>query len=129
VQALPIASAFADCAAMAYGIRNVQNPAACIRDVFRVLKPGGCFALLELTRPKNKFLHWGHELYLKKLLPRLGRWLTDNQQAYQYLSQSIQTFIAPEKLCSFMKEAGFIRTQIQPLTGGIATIILGYKPQ
>lgn len=128
VQQIPLPDQIADCATMAYGIRNVQDPALCMRDVLRVLKPGGCFGILELTRPRYRLLRLGHQIYLRTL-PFLGKWLTDNKQAYQYLCQSIQTFIAPDELKNLLAENGFVQTQTHALTGGIATIILGYKPQ
>jgi demethylmenaquinone methyltransferase/2-methoxy-6-polyprenyl-1,4-benzoquinol methylase len=127
VQHLSLPDQFADCATMAYGIRNVQDPARCMREIFRVLKPGGCFGILELTRPRSQVLRFGHQIYLHTLLPFLGKCLTDNPQAYQYLCQSIQTFIAPEELQNLLTASGFTHTQHYSLTGGIATIILGYK--
>jgi demethylmenaquinone methyltransferase/2-methoxy-6-polyprenyl-1,4-benzoquinol methylase len=128
VQQLPFPDQFADCATMAYGIRNVQNPTRCLQDVFRVLKPGGCFGILELTRPHSKILRLGHQLYLRTVLPILGKWLTENKQAYQYLCQSIQAFLSPQELENLLKVNGFVHTQSYPLAGGIATIFLGYKP-
>lgn len=128
VQHLPLPNQLANCATMAYGIRNVQDPACCMREVFRVLKPGGCFGILELTRPRYRVLRLGHQFYLRTCMPFLGKWLTDNKQAYQYLCQSIQTFVAPEELQNLLEKTGFIRTQCHSLTGGIATIIMGYKP-
>lgn len=128
VQQLPLPNQFADCATMAYGIRNVQNPTLCLQDVFRVLKPGGCFGILELTRPRYRLLRLGHQLYLNTLMPLLGKWLTDNQQAYQYLRQSIQTFISPKEIENLLAMNGFVHTQSHSLAGGIATILIGYKP-
>jgi len=127
VQSLPLSDQMAHCATMAYGIRNVQDPALCMREVARVLKPGGCFGILELTRPKARLLRWGHQFYLRTLLPFLGKWLTDNAEAYQYLCQSIQTFTAPDELQKLLLTNGFQSTKIYPLAGGVATIILGYK--
>lgn len=128
VQHLPLADQIANCATMAYGIRNVQDPALCIREVARVLKPGGCFGILELTRPHYKFLRWGHQFYLSTLLPFLGKWLTNNEQAYEYLYKSIQSFTSPEELEKLLAANGFCYTQTHSLAGGIATIIVGYKP-
>jgi demethylmenaquinone methyltransferase/2-methoxy-6-polyprenyl-1,4-benzoquinol methylase len=128
VQQLPFSNQFADCATMAYGIRNVQDPTLCFQDVFRVLKPGGCFGILELTRPRYRILRLGHQLYLRTLMPILGKLLTDNKQAYQYLCQSIQTFLAPQELEKLLKMNGFVRTQSYSLTGGIATILIAHKP-
>lgn len=127
VQHIPLASDFADNATMAYGIRNVKNPAVCIREAHRLLKKGGVFGILELTQPTNPLLKAGHTFYLRFILPILGKLLTDNQEAYRYLSNSIHTFIAPSEIEKMMKEAGFSETECFPLTGGIATIILGRK--
>ena len=76
VQQLPLQDQFADCATMAYGIRNVQYPTHCFQEIFRVLKPGGCFGILELTRPRNRLLRFGHQLYLRTVLPLLGESLS-----------------------------------------------------
>lgn len=127
VQHIPLANEIGNCATMAYGIRNVQDPALCIREVARLLKPGGCFGILELTRPHNKFLRWGHQFYLSTLLPFLGKWLTSNEQAYEYLYKSIQSFSSPEELEKLLVTNGFPHTQTHSLAGGIATIIVGYK--
>lgn len=127
VQHIPLPNQIGNCATMAYGIRNVQNPALCIQEVSRLLKPGSCFGILELTRPHMRLLRWGHEFYLRRILPFLGKRLTDNEQAYQYLCKSIQSFVAPEDLQKLLLENGFQNTKIQPLAGGIATIIVGYK--
>lgn len=129
VQELPLGNESADCATMAYGIRNVQHPSRCIQDVFRVLKPGGCFGILELTRPSSRILRFGHQLYLRTFLPFMGKWLTANQDAYHYLRNSIDTFLSPAELENLMKEQGFVQTQKHSLMGGIATILIGHKPK
>lgn len=128
VQQLPLSEQSVDRATMAYGIRNVQQPSRCIQDVLRVLKPGGCFGILELTRPSSQILRFGHQIYLRTFLPLFGKWLTANQDAYDYLRNSIDTFISPEELENLMKEQGFIQTKRCTLMGGIATILTGCKP-
>jgi len=128
VQSLPFSDQMAECATMAYGIRNVKNPTQCFQEVYRVLKPGGTFGILELTRPQASILRWGHQFYLNYCLPLLGKWLTDNQDAYQYLCRSIHTFIAPEEIEQLLQQQGFISTQRISLLGGTATILLGKKP-
>lgn len=127
-QVIPLADDSVVCATVAYGIRNVKSPEKCIKDVFRVLKPGGGFAILELTEPNNKFLRFGHRLYLKTVLPTLGKLLTSNEDAYGYLCNSIKEFVKPADLEQMLKETGFVHTMRRPLLGGIATIMYGKKP-
>lgn len=127
VQTIPLPSAIADAATMAYGIRNVKNPKVCIEEAYRLLKPGARFGILELTQPKNAIMKKGHHLYLKYLLPILGKWLTSDQEAYRYLCNSIHTFIAPEEIEKILKASGFVKTRCIPLSGGIATLIVGQK--
>lgn len=129
VQQLPLADNLADCATIAYGIRNVKEPVQAIKEAQRVLKPGGCLGILELTRPRSRLLYWGHRLYMKALSPLIGRMLTDNPDAYHYLTNSIEAFASPLELAEMMRSAGFIAIQSIPLFGGVATIILGQKPK
>lgn len=114
---------------IAYGIRNVRNTHRCLKEVFRVLKPSGQLGILELTRPKNKIMKVGHKIYLNAVLPSLGRICTANKAAYEYLCRSIHTFIEPVNLQEQMHSAGFKETAVIPLTGGIAHLIVGNKPQ
>jgi demethylmenaquinone methyltransferase/2-methoxy-6-polyprenyl-1,4-benzoquinol methylase len=126
-QAIPLADSTIPCATIAYGIRNIKDPAQCMQEVHRVLVPGGTFGILELTRPKHPVVRLGHNIYLKSILPMIGRWLTSNKQAYEYLSHSINHFIPPEKLEGLMKGAGFKSIIQKPLAFGIATILIGQK--
>lgn len=127
VQELPLENQSINFATMAYGIRNVKSSEKCLKEVYRVLKPGGVFGILELTQPENTILRFGHKFYLKTILPILGRMLTSNQDAYQYLCNSINAFIKPKELESKLLQAGFDRVQIKALHGGIATILIARK--
>ncbi len=126
-QSIPLPEASMQSVIMAYAIRNVQDPFCSLSEIFRVLMPGGTIGILELTRPKNPFLRWGHSLYLRTFLPLMGRWITSNQEAYAYLNQSIHSFIEPKHLAQHLSEIGFLEIQIKPLSGGIATLFLGKK--
>lgn len=126
-QQIPLANASVQCATIAYGIRNVRNPALCMQEVLRVLKPGGTFGILELTKPSNTFMQIGHKLYLSTVVPTLGKWAAANQEAYQYLCNSIQQFVRPPELQQMLLKTGFKETAIIPLTGGLATIIIAKK--
>lgn len=126
-QEIPLASETIPCATMAYGIRNIQDPLKCMKEVYRVLQPGGSFGILELTRPSNPFLRAGHYLYLTLVLPLIGKLVTSNQEAYQYLGKSIHRFMPADELEKMMREAGFQQTSQKKLSAGIATIVIGQK--
>lgn len=126
-QHIPLSDNLVPFATMAYGIRNIQDPLRSLKEVFRVLKPGGIFGVLELTQPKNKMIRIAHQFYLKRFLPILGKWVTSNPHAYRYLCESIQRFIPPEKIEYLFQEAGFKQTSRKSVTLGTATIILGRK--
>ena len=126
-QTIPLLNHSVDCATIAYGIRNVKDSSRCIKDVYRVLKPGGSFGILELTQPSRPILKSLHRFYLKNILPLVGKFATSDKEAYRYLCNSIQTFVPPETLKTQMKEAGFEKIRQISCTGGIATIIVGSK--
>lgn len=127
VQALPLPDVSINCAMMAYGIRNVKDPLQCFQEVFRVLCSNGRFGILELTEPNSSVLRLAHRLYLRTLLPLMGKAMTSNRDAYQYLCNSIHSFVKPDHLKNQLTAVGFSNVQIIPLTGGIATLILAQK--
>ena len=126
-QKIPLTASEVDCVTLAYGIRNVENPRECIREVHRVLVPGGRFGILELTQPKNPILKLGHQFYLRTLVPWIGKLFTSNEQAYQYLKNSIQDFIPPEHLVSLLQDEGFIDIRKKSFLAGTATLITATK--
>jgi demethylmenaquinone methyltransferase/2-methoxy-6-polyprenyl-1,4-benzoquinol methylase len=125
--AIPLPNSHVDAITVAYGIRNVQNPLICFKEAHRVLKQRGRFAILELTRPRNPFLHLSHQLYLSTLLPVLGKAIARNKQAYSYLASSIACFSSPPLLKEGLTKAGFASVKIRPLFGGIATLLIAEK--
>lgn len=126
-QDIPLADDIIDCATVAYGIRNVKDPFKCIQDTYRVLKKGGTFGILELTTPTNPILKIGHRVYLQKVLPIIGKVVSDNRMAYEYLCNSIHSFIPPDVLVDMLSKAKFTKIKKIPLMGGIATIITAQK--
>lgn len=127
-QEIPLPDSSVDTATVAYGIRNVQNPKKCFSEVYRVLSPGGTFGILELTRPSNPLLSLGHSVYLRCFLPLIGACLSSNKDAYQYLCNSIHTFVNPSDLEHMLRDVGFEQVKKEPLSGGIATILFAKKP-
>lgn len=126
-QSIPLSDQSVDFATIAYGIRNVREPRLCAHEVFRVLKPGGRFGILELTEPKNRFLRFAHTFYMRKVMPFLGGLLTSNGDAYRYLSSSVHLFIKPDELENVLKLSGFKKVERHPLLGGVAHIIIAHK--
>jgi demethylmenaquinone methyltransferase/2-methoxy-6-polyprenyl-1,4-benzoquinol methylase len=125
---IPLADALVDRVSVAYGIRNVANMDNCFREAYRVLKPHGLFAILELTRPKNPLLQFFHNVYLRYGLPAIGYLATSERSAYEYLCSSVTRFVEPEVVAHSLSTAHFVDIKITPLTGGIATLITAKKP-
>jgi demethylmenaquinone methyltransferase/2-methoxy-6-polyprenyl-1,4-benzoquinol methylase len=124
-QDIPLEDQSVDAVTIAYGIRNVKDPQKCISEVARILRPGGSFGILELTRPSNPVLKWGHSFYLRYALPRIASWIAKDKEAYDYLCDTVHQFMSPDILETLMTNAGFKNIQQRPLPAGIATIIKG----
>lgn len=126
-QQIPLIKESMDLITMAYGIRNIANPQQSIEEMYRVLKNPGKVLILELTQPKNFLLRAGHALYLNTFVPLAGKWVTSNREAYQYLCNSIKSFVQVHELESMLKVAGFKNVLSTPLMGGVATLFSGEK--
>lgn len=126
-QAIPLPHESVDYATIAYGIRNVKDPNKCVEEVYRVLRPGGVFGILELTQPQNIILRKAHQLYLRAFLPVIGKCLTSNQEAYRYLCSSIYNFMKPEEIKQVLINRGFHEVTSIPLILGIASILIAKK--
>jgi|SRR5579872_905209 len=127
LQEIPFKAHFFDCATIAFGIRNVTDVALTLKEMHRILKPGGKLLILECSMPKNKVLKSGYLIYLRYLLPKIGGLISKNKQAYVYLNQTIESFPCGGAFCNLLKTAGFIKVKALPLTGGAVTIYSGDK--
>lgn len=125
---LPLEPGSVDGVSIAYGIRNIQEPEKCFKEVFRVLQPLGALAILELTEPCNPLLKKLHRIYLNHVLPTLGGWITQEKEPYAYLAKSIQDFSKPQDIKNQLLSIGFVDVSIHPLTFGIATLIVAKVP-
>ncbi len=127
-QRLPLADASADVVSIAFGIRNVADSAAAYREFHRVLRPGGRAVVLEFSKPTNKLIRTGYDLYFNHVLTRLASLVArDKTGAYRYLAQSVETFKPREQMVRELEEAGFANVTQTPLTFGIAVIYVGVK--
>lgn len=116
-----------ECATMSFGIRNVSDTVACLKEIHRVLKKKGTLLLLEFSLPKNKVMKKAHLFYLRKVLPRLGGMLSKNRPAYTYLNQTIEAYPYGDAFCSLLKEAGFQNIECHPWSLGIVSLYSARK--
>jgi demethylmenaquinone methyltransferase/2-methoxy-6-polyprenyl-1,4-benzoquinol methylase len=126
VTALPLADGAVDGALVAFGIRNVADPLAALREARRVLRGGASLVVLEFALPRG-IAGWLFRVYFRSVLPRLGGLISGDRGAYGYLPASVERFAAPEELAALVARAGFEDVESRPLTGGIAWLHRGRK--
>ncbi|MEE2639633.1 MAG: bifunctional demethylmenaquinone methyltransferase/2-methoxy-6-polyprenyl-1,4-benzoquinol methylase UbiE [Planctomycetota bacterium] len=113
---------------VAFGLRNVSDPLAGLREMVRVCRPGGKVAVLEFTMPRRQPIKWIYKWYFRNVLPRIGQWFARNDaDAYEYLPETVGEFPQYKELTRLMDDAGLKETTFIPLTFGIATLYLGTK--
>jgi demethylmenaquinone methyltransferase/2-methoxy-6-polyprenyl-1,4-benzoquinol methylase len=124
---LPLGDASCAGAIVAFGVRNLADLDAGLREVARVLQPGARFVILEFTTPPNAVVRRGYHLYFHYLLPRLGGLISGNRGAYRYLPESVAHNPSAPELGARMASAGFRDVRWELLTVGIAAIHVGVK--
>ena len=128
-QQLPFADNTFQIVSVAFGLRNVTDTARGLREMVRVLKPGGRVAVLEFSTPKIPLIGSLYSAYFRHVLPRIGQLFTGSrEEAYSYLPESVAEFPEGESLTALMQECGFAESRFKRLTGGIATLYIGAKP-
>ncbi|MHB8771557.1 MAG: ubiquinone/menaquinone biosynthesis methyltransferase [Syntrophales bacterium] len=125
--ALPFADRSFDAAGIAFGIRNMPDRLGALREMRRVLVPGGQVFVLEMNFPRNRFSRWFFALYLNRLLPAAAGLFSGNPAAYRYLSDSILHFPEPRAFLAMMAEAGFRDLRRYSLTLGITCLYVGSR--
>lgn len=118
-----------DALTIAFGIRNVTDPAQAIAEFHRVLAPGGRLVILEFSEPRNRLLRFTSNFYNRRVMPLTATLISgDRSGAYRYLPRSMETFATPGELAGVMEQAGFESILQQPLTFGICTVSRGLMP-
>jgi len=123
---LPFPDNHFDCVSIAFGLRNVTHKDAALREMQRVLKPGGRVIVLEFSKVA-KPLEKIYDLYSFKLLPRIGKLIAGDADSYRYLAESIRMHPGQEELKQMMVDAGLERIEYFNLTGGVVAVHRGYK--
>jgi len=123
---LPFASDYFDCVSVAFGLRNMTHKDAALKEMYRVLRPGGRLLVLEFSKIW-KPLAPIYDAYSFKLLPFMGKLVAKDEESYRYLAESIRMHPGQEELKAMMEQAGFERVEYFNLTGGVVALHKGYK--
>lgn len=124
---LPFDDASYDAVTVAFGVRNFENLQKSLREIYRVLKPGGSILILEFSKPKKLIVRLLYGLYSKTFIPLSGKLFVRDKAAYTYLPDSIKQFPSGYKFLRELEQAGFRENIFKPLTFGIATVYKGVK--
>jgi demethylmenaquinone methyltransferase / 2-methoxy-6-polyprenyl-1,4-benzoquinol methylase len=116
-----------DAVTVAFGVRNFENLEQGMREIYRVLKPGGRVVVLEFSKPRTFPFKQIYHFYFTTILPRIGRLVSNDKAAYTYLPESVNAFPDGDDFIKILENIGFNRTQCKVLTFGISSIYVGTK--
>jgi demethylmenaquinone methyltransferase/2-methoxy-6-polyprenyl-1,4-benzoquinol methylase len=119
---LPVADASVDLVSAAFGFRNLANYDQGLREMRRVLRPGGMAAILEFSKPPNPLFASLYGFYSARVLPRIGGMISGSRDAYKYLPESVRKFPGAEELADQMRAAGFVEARFERMTFGIVAL-------
>jgi demethylmenaquinone methyltransferase/2-methoxy-6-polyprenyl-1,4-benzoquinol methylase len=126
-EALSFADATFDAYTIVFGIRNVTDIPAALREAHRVLKRGGRFYCMEFSSSDWPGFSKLYDAWADKLIPRIGKAIADDEESYRYLVESIRRFPRPNAFKAMVAKAGFVRAAAEPMLGGLVTIHSGWK--
>ena len=123
---LPFADNYFNCVSVAFGLRNMTHKFIALREMLRVIKPGGTVIVLEFSKVWEP-LQPAYDAYSFKLLPVMGKVIANDEQSYRYLAESIRMHPSQQELKEMMEQVGFERVEYFNLTAGIVALHRGYK--
>ncbi|HEV3325242.1 MAG TPA: bifunctional demethylmenaquinone methyltransferase/2-methoxy-6-polyprenyl-1,4-benzoquinol methylase UbiE [Puia sp.] len=126
-EALPFPDQQFDAITVAFGVRNFENLEKGLREMGRVLKNGGKLVVLEFSQPRTPVICQLYRLYLRLVAPRIGRMLSSNREAYQYLNDSVRAFPEGEQFIRILDGCGYVHTRLRRLSLGICSLYIGEK--
>jgi demethylmenaquinone methyltransferase/2-methoxy-6-polyprenyl-1,4-benzoquinol methylase len=124
---LPFEDNSFDCVTIAFGLRNVTDKDKALKEMHRVLKPGGRLLVLEFSKPVVPGLDKVYDVYSFKILPKMGKVIANDEESYRYLAESIRMHPDQATLKAMMDNAGFERCTYHNMTGGIVALHKGFK--
>jgi demethylmenaquinone methyltransferase/2-methoxy-6-polyprenyl-1,4-benzoquinol methylase len=124
---LPFADGYFEVVTIGFGLRNLSSVEDGLKELRRVLKPGGQLAVLEFSKPGVPVLSWIFRFYFSRILPFLGGLLSGSRSAYEYLPDSVRRFPDQTQLAALMNDAGFTEVSFENLSGGIAALHFGRR--
>jgi demethylmenaquinone methyltransferase/2-methoxy-6-polyprenyl-1,4-benzoquinol methylase len=116
-----------DAYTIVFGIRNVTDIPAALREAHRVLKRGGRFFCMEFSSSDWPGFSNLYDAFASNVIPRIGKVVADDEESYRYLVESIRRFPRPPRFCAMVAEAGFVRASAEPMLGGLVAIHSGWK--
>ena len=125
-QALPLADGVANAYCISFGLRNVTDVPAALREARRILRPGGRFLCLEFSRPATALLRRAYDAYSFGIIPAVGAAVAGDRESYEYLVESIRRFPDQATLAGLMSKAGFSRVSVTNFSGGVCALHQGW---
>ncbi|MCM8595932.1 bifunctional demethylmenaquinone methyltransferase/2-methoxy-6-polyprenyl-1,4-benzoquinol methylase UbiE [Accumulibacter sp.] len=125
-ESLPFPDEYFDCVSVAFGLRNMTHKDRALAEMLRVLRPGGRVLILEFARVWKPLAPF-YDFYSFQVIPRLGRWITDDEASYRYLAESIRVHPDQESLKKMMEQVGFDRVDYYNLALGVVALHLGFR--
>lgn len=126
-ESIPFADNTFDCVSISFGLRNVTDREKALKEIYRVLKPHGRIVILEFSHTENPALKKIYDTYSMHVIPKIGKLITQDQDSYQYLVESIRKFPNQKALQQELETIGFENCSYQSLTFGIVAVHIGFK--